>query len=211
MAEELLPQESETDSEELEFTKDNITKLDMAQSRVMGINPARWERAIEEVDFQDLVEEFTGQRSNDKINCPFHGSDSTPSFAFFPHKNNGWCFGCPPGEQFYDPISFTAKTLSCSRLKALIWLEKKYALPPIDDIKLEDEEEEEEVQIELVDVSEAYIRQARREVLKHADVELASNYIQRFFEAERDNDALPLARILDPDTLKTIVNRKLYR
>jgi hypothetical protein len=212
MPEELLPTpETDADSEELDFTKSDITKLDMAQSRVMGINPARWERAIEEVDFQDLVEEFTGHRSNDKISCPFHGSDSTPAFAFFPHKNNGWCFGCPPGQQFYDTITFTAKTLSVSRLKALVWLEKKFGLPPIDDIKLEDEEEDEEVQVELADLTESYIRQARREVQQLGDVELATGYIQKYFEAERENDALALARVLDPSTLQTIVNRKLYR
>lgn len=212
MAEELLPQTATPDTDELDFTKEEIVQLDTAQSRVLGINPARWDRAIDEINFQELVEEFTGKYSNDKISCPFHGSDSTPSFAFFPHKNNGWCFGCPPGEQFYDNIIFTAKTLSVSRVKALYWLEKKYALPAMDDIKLEDDEdEEEEVSLELGDLTEAYIRQARREVQAHQDAELALGYIQRYFEAEHDKDPLTLARVLDPSTFQGILQKKAYK
>jgi hypothetical protein len=204
----LLP--VETDSEEIDFTKSEIVQLDAAQSRVHGINPARWERANDEINFQDLVEEFTGKYSNDKISCPFHGSDSTPSFAFFPHKNNGWCFGCPPGEQFYDNIIFTAKTLSVSRLKAMLWLEKKYALPPMDDIVLEEEDQEEEVSVELADLTEAFIRQAAREVQAHQDPELAEGFIRIYFEAEHDNDPVALARVLDPSTLQNIMQRKTY-
>jgi hypothetical protein len=211
LAEELLPQTATPDTDELDFTKEDIVYLDTVFTRVLGINPARWDRAIDEINFQELVEEFTGKYSNDKISCPFHGSDSTPSFAFFPHKNNGWCFGCPPGEQFYDNINFTAKTLSVSRVKALYWLEKKYNLPPMDDIKLEeDEAEEEEVSVELADLTEAFIRQARREVQQHQDVELALGYIQRYFEAEHDKDPLTLARVMDSDTLTAILNKKRF-
>lgn len=204
----LLP--VETDSDDIDFTKTDIIALDAAHSRVSGINPARWERANDEINFQDLVEEFTGKYSNDKINCPFHGSDSTPSFAFFPHKNNGWCFGCPPGEQFYDNIIFVAKTLSVSRLKAMLWLEKKYNLPSIDDVVLEDEEQEEEVSVELVDLTEAFIRQAAREVQTHQDPELAEGFIKIYFEAGADNDPMALARVLDPGALKNIMQRKMY-
>lgn len=212
MADELLPtQEPETDSDELDFDKSDITKLDMAQSRVHGINPARWERANEEVNFQDLVEEFTGHRSNDKISCPFHGTDSTPSFGFWPHQNDGFCFGCPPGEQYYNNISFVSRWFSFSRVRALLWIEKNYNLPPLDDVKLEDEEEEEEITVDLADLTEAYIRQARREVQQHQDPELALGYIQKFYEAERDNDPVTLARVLDPSTLQTILERKMYR
>lgn len=209
MADEPIPL-PETDSEEIDFTKSDIVQLDAAHSRVSGINPARWERAIDEINFQDLVEEFTGKYSNDKISCPFHGTDSTPSFGFFPHKNNGWCFGCPPGEQFYDNIIFVAKTLSISRVKALYWLEKKFNLSPMDDVVLEDEEQEEEVSVELADLSEAFIRQAAREVQTHQDPELAEGFIRIYFEAEHDNDPVALARVLDPSTLQNIMQHKMY-
>ena len=200
----------ETDNLEIEFTKDDILKLDAVNSRLQGINPARWERAIDDINFQDLVEEFTGKYSNDKISCPFHGTDKTPSFAFFPHKNNGWCFGCPAGEQFYDNIIFVAKTLSISRTKALFWLEKKYSLPPMDDVSLDEDEDEEEISVGFSDLSEAYIRQAAREVQKYQDPEMAEGFIRIFFEAENDNDAMPLARVLDPSTLHGITQRKAY-
>ena len=121
----------ESDADEIDSIKAEIAKLDAAQSRTHGINPARWERANDEINFQDLVEEFTGKRSSNRaISCPFHGPDRTPSFYFYPAHNNGFCFGCPPGEQFYDNIRFVARTLSVSRLKALLWLEKNQGLPP---------------------------------------------------------------------------------
>ena len=211
MAEELLPP-TVPDSDEIDFSKEEMVRQDAATSRVHGINPARWERAIEEVNFQDLVEELTGHRSNDKISCPFHGTDSTPSFGFWPHKNNGFCFGCPPGEQYYDNILFAAKWFSFSRVKALMWLEKTYKLPPMEDVLLEDEfEEEEEVLVELADLVEPYIRQARREVQQHQDPELALGYIQRYFEAEHDNDPVLLARVLDPSTLLRIQQKKAFK
>lgn len=195
-------------SDELDFTKADIARLETADRA--GINPARWERAKDEVNFQDLVEEFTGKYSNSMISCPFHGTDSTPSFKFYPHKNNGWCFGCPAGEQFYDNIIFVAKTLSISRVKALFWLEKTYKLPPMDDVILDDEEEEEEVSIEFADLSEAFIRQAAREVQKHQDVEMAQEFVRIYFEAEFEKDPLPLARV-DPSTLEDIRQRKLFK
>jgi hypothetical protein len=201
----------EVDADEIDFTKSDIEKLDAAAFRVHGINPARWDRANDEINFQDLVEEFTGKRSNDKISCPFHGTDSTPSFGFWPHKNNGFCFGCPPGEQYYDNLRFVAKTLSVSRLKALLWIEKTYSLPPMDDVAVEDEEEEEEVSIEFADLSEAYIRQAAREVQTHKDAELAEGFIRIYFQGLRDNDPVALARVLDPSTLQGIKDRKMYR
>jgi len=210
MPEEPIPT-TEDESSEIDFIKSDILKLDSVNSRVHGINPARWDRANDEINFQDLVEEFTGKYSNDKINCPFHGSDSTPSFGFWPHKNNGFCFGCPPGEQFYDNIIFVAKTLSISRVKALFWLEKKYNLPPMDDVVLDDEDEEEEVSIEFADLSEAYIRQAGREVQKHQDVEMGQALVRIYFQAEFEKDAMPLARVLDPSTLEHIRQKKAFR
>jgi hypothetical protein len=210
MAEEPLPL-PETDSTEVDFTKSEIAQLDAAHYRVSGINPARWDRANDEINFQDLVEEFTGKYSNDKISCPFHGTDSTPSFGFWPHKNNGFCFGCPPGQQYYDNILFVAKTLSISRLKAMLWLEKKYKLPPMDDIAIEDDvEEEEEVSVEVADLSEAFIRQAAREVQLYQDPELAEGFIKIYFEAEHDKDPVGLARVLDPSTLQNIKQRKMH-
>jgi len=117
---------------------------------------------------------------------------------------------CPPSEQFYDNIRFVSKWFSISRTKALIWLEKYGKLPPMDDVILEDEDEE-EVSIEFADLSEAYIRQAAREVQKHQDVEMAQAFVRIYFEAEFDKDALALARVLDPSTLEYIRQRKVFR
>ena len=172
------------------------------------INPARWGRVRDDINFQDLVGELTGLTSHDKIRCPFHGVDRTPSFAFYPHKNNGWCFGCPPKEQFYDNVNFVAKFFSISRTKALLWLEKSNNLTEIPDVEDdEDEEEEETVTITFEDLAPLYIIQAAAHPATQ-DVELAQDYLKRYFEAEALGDTLALARVLEPATLERARNRK---
>ena len=203
------PVEEDVLALELDFDKDSVVELD--PERRFVTNPLRWDRVRDEINFQDLVEEFTGKRSNDKISCPFHGSDTTPSFGFWPHKNNGFCFGCPPGEQYYDPLIFTSKYLQISPYKALLWLEKTYSLPPLDDIVPEEEEEEEEISLEFCDLAPAYIVQARREIRVSEDPELAFDYLRIYYESQHINDPLPLAKVLDPDTLRSIKQKKLYR
>src|SRR5208282_2777060 len=42
----------------------------------------RWSRANSEIRFDDVVQELTGKWGR-AISCPFHGTDSTPSFYLF--------------------------------------------------------------------------------------------------------------------------------
>jgi hypothetical protein len=194
-------------SSEVDFTSERLHNGD--------VSPVRWERARTEVDFCDLVVEITGQHAHygGKISCPFHGTDSTPSFMLYRDTNRGWCFGCPPGKQGYDTIRFVAEHLSTSSFKAMLWLEKHYDLPPMGDVAVEDEDdsEDEEFSLQVSDLREALIRQAAREVQKHKDVELFHEYYRVLHMAERLKDPLPIARVLDPETLEAIKKRKAMR
>jgi hypothetical protein len=205
-----------TDDNEIEFTKDQIGK-DSAPNTM--ISPARWERANQDVDFKDLFEELTADGSmtskyrsgSDQMgHCPFHGTDRTPSFDFFRKNNDGFCWGCPPKEQYYNNIIFVSKLLSINKVKALIYLEKHYNLPPIDDIVL-DEDDDEEYTLTFDDLKEAYIRQAAKCVQLSQDPEMAEQYHRIYFEAEKIQDPVALAQVLDPDTLAEIKRRVSIR
>jgi hypothetical protein len=188
------------------------------------INPARWDRVREEINFQDLVQELTGHHSHDKIRCPFHGIDRTPSFGFYPKNNNGFCWGCPPGEQFWDNVSFVAKHFSIDKVKALLWLESTNNLSAIPDLEDEEAEEAEEAEITCEDLKEPFVIQAGEEVQACAKKEgadsalqLATEYIRIYFNATQArinpvnpdyNDPMPMARALEPAKLEAARRKK---
>lgn len=86
-----LPTTEELVGEEIDFQRESIQKL--YRSGEGGINPERWERARDEVRFEDVVSELTGERSG-VIRCPFHGRDQHPSFTLYARTNDAYCFGC---------------------------------------------------------------------------------------------------------------------
>ena len=77
---------------EIKFEKESLYKL-YQTGTASGINPERWERVRREIRFEDVVSELYGH-TGESIRCPFHGSDSTPSFWLYKRTNDGWCFGC---------------------------------------------------------------------------------------------------------------------
>ena len=84
----LLPTETEVN-----FEKDTLYNLyQTGGSR--EINPERWDRVRKEIRFEDVVADLTGHSGSTSIRCPFHGSDSRPSFWLYKGTNDGWCFGC---------------------------------------------------------------------------------------------------------------------
>jgi len=178
MADEVTP--PEPDFIRLKFEKDSLHKL--YQTGVSReINPKRWERVRTEIRFEDVVSDLSGH-SGSAIRCPFHGSDSTPSFWIYRGSNDGWCFGCPPKEQYYDQVRFAAKYLDISRPQALRWLEKKWDLPAMPD-EPDEEDEAEEVQLRFEDLQEPFILRAIKQVREFKDVELAEDYIHYYFKA----------------------------
>ncbi len=163
-----------------------------------GINPERWDR-IRQQDFLQIAEEITGQRclKNSFVRCPFHGSDSTPSFKVY--DNDAYCFGCA---QFYDAVALVAKHRDIGRVKALAWLEHYYNLPPMEDVAVEPDEDEHE--LTFAQVKPAYIRFAAADIQARASVGLAREYLCLYFEGKQEGSSLPLLRVLGPEAILRI-------
>jgi hypothetical protein len=167
--------------EDVDLQKSTLNKLYQCGA-ARGINPKRKERIHEEVRFDDLIADLTGH-TGEFISCPFHGSDSSPSFKIYRGSNDGFCFGCPPGKGYYDHIRFVKEIRGVSWVEALRWIEKKYDLPPLPDVDYEDEEDEATIQITYTDLCEPYLQKASRDVLLSKDSELADEYIRIYFES----------------------------
>ncbi len=163
-----------------------------------GINPERWER-VREQDFLPLCEEITGQRclKNSFIRCPFHGADSTPSFKIY--DNDAYCWGC---SEFYDAVALAAKHLDCGRVKALLWCEDYYKLPPMADVSVDISDDERE--LKFSEVRDRYIKFASSEIRKHKNAELAEEYLRYYFEGKQNSSALPLLAVLGPGAIAEI-------
>jgi hypothetical protein len=198
------------DPEDVEFSRETYAKM-YYSGEAAGINPLRWDRIRNDIRFDDVVFELTKKNTN-VINCPFHGRDSNPSFYIYPpaRGNNGWCFGCPPRQQYYDAVRFTSRLLDISRVKALLWLEKRFNLPPIENI-VEEEEEEQITSLTFEDLCGPYIEKAANDIIANKDPELAQEYIRLFFEADRDKAVIPLASVLGKEALRKLVERKGFK
>lgn len=222
-------------SEDVSFERNSLDNIYIKHS----INPERLEQIKREVEFSDLVADLTG-KTGSEINCPFHGTDSTPSFYIYPPSrgNNGWCFGCPPGQQYWDHVRFVRELLGYGYPKAVAFIEETYKLPHIDDIEEEVEAGTEDVTItvEFEDLVEPYILAARREIATNRDIEQTYEFLSIFFQAEKlvtDAKALSesseiedaeerhaevsrmkskatmkLARVLGPDILDAVASAK---
>jgi DNA primase len=173
---------------ELDFSRESTKKI-YGTSAFKGISPLRWTRIHTEIEIEDVISELTGLTpdSADKISCPFHGRDSTPSFTIYRRGNDATCYGCSAGDQYYNADRFVAKYLGISRIKALIWLERRWKLPPIDDVTLEGYEDEDEtaipVQLSFKDIVPAFLRRAEIDVQEYQDHELFFEYHDIYFEA----------------------------
>jgi hypothetical protein len=178
MADEQAP---DLDVVELNFEKDSLHKLYQTGTSG-GINPKRWDRVRSEIRFEDVVADLSGLSGSNAIRCPFHGRDSRASFWLYRGTNDGWCFGCPPKEQYYDHVRFVARYLDIPRAAALRWLEKKWDLPALAD-DVEDEEEDYIIELRYEDLQEPYILKAIKQVQEFKDVELAEDYLCQYFKA----------------------------
>jgi len=225
MENEQLPAIEELVGQEVSLERDAVQNF--YRSSYGGINPDRWERANNEIPFQDVVAELTGHRDT-VIRCPFHGRDRTPSFTLYSRTNDAYCFGCPPGSMLYDNVTFVSKYMELSRLQALYWLEKTFNLPAIPNMLVDDEEEEGGV-LSFWDLAEHFILKAQRDVQETKDAELAEDYIRIYFtgltleksakDAERSDEVDPqelhlqatvgLAEVLGKEELTAIADGKV--
>ena len=188
--------------EELEFERESVERL--YRTGAGGINPERWERARDDVLFEDVVSDLTGSRSS-VIRCPFHGRDSRPSFQLYPRTNSAFCFGCPPGSMYYDSVTFVSKYLEISRVQALRWIEKNFDLPKLADVKDDEDEDENTTGILWFwDLAEHFILKANQDVQSTKDVELAEDYLRIYFTAlAQEKAADDLAKIEGDESVAT--------
>lgn len=185
------------------------------------VHPDRWIRIRDGIAFEDVVRLFIPGH-HQVMSCPFHGRDSKPSFHLYHRTNDAWCFGCPPGEQYYDHVRFVAAMRGITRLQALTWLEREFRLPKLADIDqdeyLEDHAEE-FVSVTFRDLKDPFVRHALRDIREQGnDLELAKEYLEILFDAwptraeEQQNpdagDALALARILGAEIVDAVLTRK---
>ena len=210
--------------EELDFGRESVQRLYLTSTG--GINPERWERARDEVRFEDVVSELTGHREH-LLHCPFHGRDRRPSFQLYPRTNDAFCFGCPPGSQYYDSIIFVSRYMDCNKMQALQWIEKTFDLPKLPNAPLEDGDED--GTLGFWDLSEPFILKAAHDVQESGDPELAEDYIRIYFkglamekaaaESEKGDEGedlgdmhlkatLVLAKVLGKEKLNSIVEQK---
>ena len=160
----------------------------------------RWVRVRDEIVFMDLARELlvksgSWKQNGNAISCPFHGTDRTPSFNFYPSSNSAFCFGCSPpaSNQTYDAINFVAKFFGINKVKALEWIEKHYKLPYISGAKDEDDEEEES-SFTVADLKPVYLSIAPGLI---ECVDDAKDLLKTYFIAEREDDPLFLARDIE--------------
>jgi hypothetical protein len=197
--------------EEFEFSKENLKKLYDRSVRVS--DPELWERRNERVQteilFSDVVEDLTGKHGH-AISCPFHGTDSTPSFYIYPpaRGNMGYCFGCSAA---YTLVTFVAKIRGISWPKAMEWLERSYNLPPLQS-NLPPEDEDIIVPLKFEDLSSLYIVFARKDVMANKSYELAEEYLRIYFEAQQEHDETKrvkaLAEVLGSDIVARVRRHK---
>ena len=202
--------------DDFEWVKEEIEKIYKSST---DISMERWDRVRWEIDFYDLaislLEEGKILRNHHggKISCPFHGTDSTPSFNFYQGSNSAFCFGCEPPatNQFYDNVRFVSALYGISRRDALKWLEKKYKLPALqEEVEIPDSETEEEegeiVSLTFDDLKEPFLVYASVLV---KDADKATAMLEAFFKAQQNDDPLPIAKFLGKDRISRILRQKV--
>ena len=170
----------------------------------------RWERVRENVDIIDLVSDLTGNQVRGKaISCPFHGRDSRPSFYIYPDTNSCYCFGCPPGDNYFDPIKFVAKSMELSPVQALLWLERNYDLPELEIQDIEPEEDEEDTWlIEVPDLKDSYFKRVRGNLTAQPNVKSAKTYLGIYWESVKSGDPTHMAQVVGWERVEQLINRR---
>jgi hypothetical protein len=191
-------------------------KAALAMARKDNISEARWERIQRDVDIRDILEYLYPDKRmvSNKIRCPFHGSDRTPSFTIYPRTNSAFCFGCPDKDGFWDSVKIVSRSLEISIRKAVRWIEDEWNLEPMDDDDHEDEATEEIVVLTAEDLAAPFIAFVRDFTITHKrdaaetcnDVDEAAN---RFYYGHHQKDALPLARLLGSQRVKALRSAKI--
>jgi len=193
-------------------------EVDQIYKTSRDISPERWDRVRWEIDFRDLTLQLLEETGNlkaplkgGKLSCPFHGKDSTASFALYPASNSAFCFGCPPPttNQFYDNVRIVSAVYGISKTDSLKWLERKYKLPPlaptlsVDDPEAK-REDYETIELTFDDLMEPFLALSTVLLKERETHELLSI----FFKAQQTKDPFPLAQVLGRDRVQRLLRQK---
>lgn len=190
----------------------------MAMARKDNISESRWERIQQEVDIRDLLEMLHPEKRmiSNKICCPFHGADRTPSFTVYPRTNSAYCFGCPDKDGYWDAVKIVARTHEISVKKAVQWIEDQWDMPPLDEDDPDEGEgsTEEVVVLSVDDVAPAYVVLVRDYAIIHRQdttntTDEVVEALERFFSSAHRKDALPLARLLGSQRVNALRSAKI--
>jgi hypothetical protein len=202
---------------------DDVEVVDFSDQDIylnMGVSDARWDRAKANPDVRDLLSDLEGARGN-PISCPFHGSDSKPSFYIYPKANDCWCWGCGEVDGYWDNVKIVARHFGMAtaegkddRVTALKWLEAHYPMPELKDdesyrppdMVIVDEEasalpEDPLAQVDIKLLREHFVQLAAGRVRAQQQhpaqaVVVAQEHLELLFDALRQGNKLALARAL---------------
>ena len=186
------------------------------------ISQARWDRARNDIDVRDVLDMLFGLRGS-PIRCPFHGSDTTPSFVIMMKNNDCHCYGCPEGDSTWNNVKLVARANDISKPQALRWLEREFHLPPMSDDEIqegldmeegteEQEEEEPPLLLDIQDIRVPFIGVANRIIREETSIEdkflTARDLLLTRFASEFYNDPKPLARIIGSAEINHLIQVK---
>ena len=200
-----------------------------------GVSDARWQRAHANPDVRDLIQDLFGLRGN-PISCPFHGSDSRPSFNLFPKNNDCTCYGCGDGDNYWDNVKIVARNFGYritdgdkvrdDRVTALKWLETHYPMPELTggesmtapDMVIVEEEgssipEDPLEGLELKVLREHFVRlsSSRVQAAKGCPEDalaIAPEHLELLFVAVKQENKLTLARVLGRNRILALIRAK---
>lgn len=173
------------------------------------ISEERWRRVREDVEHRTLVLDLTGSTiKGSAISCPFHGRDSRPSFYIYgsARGNNSHCFGCPPGDMDRDNVKFVCDLLALSPTQALLWIEKHYDLPPLEDEE-EDDSEEPGWLVSVDDLRDPFLRKVGRILRVSRNPLEAQAYARLYWSALKCGDPTDMAKVLGRKRIESIIQK----
>jgi hypothetical protein len=107
-----------------------------------------------------------------------------------------------------DNIKFICDILSLSPSQALLWIEKHYDLPELEEIVVEDEADEEPGWLVSVDdLKDPYIRKVGRILSVSRNPQEATAYARLYWTALNSGDPTDMAKVLGRKRIESIISK----
>ena len=173
--------------------------------RTNQITQARRDAISAAINLKDLAEGLAGIRwRGNTCSCCFHGQDSKPSMYYYPDSNRIYCFGCPPGEQSFDPVWFVKQLNGWSMARAARWLEKEYKLAKFAEEEVADGEEEDGRELSWAEISNRFLKIAHT---MEATAEERLSVRKRYWDAYQTKNKLRLASMMGLEEVTELLQK----